>query len=92
MTQPFTHFVLHPKTQKVFKKHGCAGMKRIPQGVLRKNATELYEPVVPNAQFLLACAFVHPPAQRVPHAFRPCSRHIDVSRQAVLSVHRGRFD
>lgn len=45
VTQPFKHFVLRPQTQKVFKKHGCAGVKLILQGVLRESATELCEPL-----------------------------------------------
>lgn len=33
--------------------------------------------------------FFHPPAQHVSHAFRPCSRHSDFSRQAAVSFHAG---
>lgn len=33
--------------------------------------------------------FFHPPAQHVSHAFGPCSRHSDFSRQAAVSFHAG---
>lgn len=33
--------------------------------------------------------FFHPQAQHVSHAFRPCSRHTDFSRQTALSFHTG---
>lgn len=87
VTHHFKHFVLHPQNPKMFKKHSCACMKPILQDVLLKNTIELCEPIGPYVQFLLACAFLHPQAQHVSHAFRSCYRHTDFSRQPVPSFH-----